>query len=286
MTALDVRPTDPRSTDPRAAGPPPVPTQARVRALLPPAGSLAAAVGLWYAVSYLVLSPARRFLLPPPHEVLTASLLDPAHAVPMLTALATTAEVAGAGFVCAAALGITVGALMSRARWIERSLYPYAVVLQVVPVLAVAPLIGLWFGFGLPSRVVVCVIIALFPVITGTHFGMRSVDGGLHEVFTLHRATRLERLVRLELRAALPSVVNGLRTAAGQVVVGAVIGDMFFTVGRPGIGTLLDVYRGQLRSDDLIAALLLASLFGIAVFTLFSALYRMTVAGWHPSGRR
>jgi NitT/TauT family transport system permease protein len=285
MTALDVRPAPARVPAPLPRDEP-VRRRGRLRALLPPAGSLAGAVGLWYAVSYRALSPTRRFLLPPPHEVLTGSLLDPAHVVPMLTALATTAQVAGLGFACAAVLGVALGVLMSRARWIERAVYPYAVVLQVLPVLAIAPLIGLWFGFGLSSRVVVCVIIALFPIITGTHFGMRSVDGGLHEVFTLHGATGHERLLRLELRAALPSVLTGLRTASGQVVVGAVIGDMFFTLGRPGIGTLLDIYRGRLQSDDLIAAILLASLFGVAVFTLFSALYRMAVADWHPSGRR
>lgn len=249
---------------------------------------LAAAVGVgaWYAVSYLVLSPQRRFLLPPPHEVWQVSLSDPLHLDPMLTALGVTARVAGLGFLAATVIGVAVGALMSQARWIERSVYPYAVMLQVTPILAIVPLIGLWFGFSMMSRVVVCVMIALFAIITNTHFGFRSVDRGLHELFDLGRASTWQRVVRLELPAALPSILTGLRIASGQVVIGAIIGDMFFAQGQPGIGTLIDTYRAQLRSHDLIAAILLAAAFGIAVFTAFAALSSALVGRWHSSGDR
>jgi NitT/TauT family transport system permease protein len=204
----------------------------------------------------------------------------------MLQALAVTARVAGLGFLFASLIGIALGAVMNQARWLERSIYPYAVLLQVVPILAIVPLIGLWFGYSTASRVVVCVIIALFPIITNTHFGFRAVDRGLHELFDLGRASGLQRLVRLELPAALPSILTGLRIASGQVVIGAIIGDMFFAQGQAGIGTLINAYRAQLRSFDLIAAILLASLFGIAVFTVFTALSSALVGRWHTSGER
>ncbi len=246
--------------------------------------ALAAGVGLWYAVSYLVLSPQRRFLLPPPHAVLAQSLLDSVHLRPMLVALGMTAEVAGMGFVAAAVIGIAVGALMSQAWWLERVIFPYAVVLQVVPILAITPLLGLWFGYSTTSRVAVCVMIALFPIITNTHFGFRSVDPGLHELFTLGRASRLQRLARLELPAASPAILTGLRIASGQVIIGAIIGDMFFAQGEPGIGTLMDDYRAQLRSTDLIAAIVLAAAFGVAVFVVCSVVSRLTVGRWHGSG--
>ena len=243
-----------------------------VRMVAPPAVSLAAAIGLWYLVSMVILSPQRRFLLPPPHEVLTNSLLDKAHVNPMLDALWVTAKVSLVGFLFAAVIGIAIGVLMSRGSLMERAIYPWAVVLQVIPVLAIVPLIGLWFGYGMVARTIVCVIIAIFPIIANTHFGLTSVDRGMHELFTLSKASRTQRLLKLEFPAALPAMMTGFRTASGLVVVGAIIGDMFFAKGEPGIGTLLDVYRARLQSDDLIAAIVLASLFGIAVFAVFSML--------------
>ena len=258
----------------------------RPAALLTPLGSLGAAIGIWYAVTYLLLSPARRFLVPPPDQVLTVSFLDWSHLQPMLQALWLTAQVALVGLLIASALGVTVAVLMSRARWLERSLYPYAVILQTVPILAIVPLIGLWFGFGFTSRVVVCVLIALFPMIANTLFGIQSVDRTHHDLFTLQRAGRWSRLRKLELPAALPSIFTGLRTSSGLSVIGAIVGDMFFKQGEPGIGTLLDVYRSRLQSEDLFAAIILASLFGVVVFALFTLVARLAVGSWHASADR
>ncbi|MBF6183103.1 ABC transporter permease [Nocardia otitidiscaviarum] len=265
------------------------PTRSTVRPLLAkalvPVVCVGLALGAWYAVSLLLLAPERRFLLPPPHAVLTESLLDPATVETMLRALAVTARVALVGLLVAAVLGVAIGVLMSQARAIERVVYPYAVVLQAIPVLAVVPLIGLWFGYGMSARTIVCVLIAVHPIIAMTLFGIQSVDANLRELFTLGRATRLRRLLSLELPAALPSILTSLRTAAGLAVTGAIIGDMFFAKGQPGIGTLLDTYRARLQSEDLLAALLLAALFGVAVFALCTAAQRLTVGRWHASGR-
>jgi NitT/TauT family transport system permease protein len=279
--ALDLPLT--RTTSPSTPAPASVWT-ARIGQGAVAVGALAAGIGLWYAVTYLVLSPSRRFLLPAPHTVLTESLLNPAHLQPMLTALGVTAKVAGIGFLFATLIGVAVGALMSQTWWLERAIFPYAVVLQVVPILAITPLLGLWFGYSTMSRVAVCVMIALFPIITNTHFGFRSVDPGLHELFTLGRASRVQRLVRLELPAALPSILTGLRIASGQVIIGAIIGDMFFAQGKPGIGTLMDTFRAQLRSTDLIAAITLAAALGVVVFVACSAVSRLAVGRWHTSG--
>lgn len=247
--------------------------------------SFLGALVVWSAVSYGILSPERRFLLPPPIDVLRGSLLDLTSLRPMLTALSVTAQVTAVGFVVAVVVGVGTGVLMSQARWIERVIYPYAVVIQVIPILAIVPLIGLWFGYGMAARTLVCVLIAVFPIITNTHFGIRSVDRGMHELFTLSSASRWHRLIKLELRAALPTILTGITTASGLVVVGAIIGDMFFAKGQPGIGTLLDVYRGRLQSDDLIAAIVLASAFGVVVFGAMRILARWAVGSWHESGR-
>ncbi|GLP66344.1 nitrate ABC transporter permease [Streptomyces sp. TUS-ST3] len=258
----------------------------RPSTVLAPLGSLGVAIGVWYATSYLLLSPDRRFLVPPPQQVLTVSFLDWTHLQPMLQALWLTAQVALVGLLIASLLGVTAAVLMSRARWLERSLYPYAVILQTVPILAIVPLIGLWFGFGFTSRVVVCVLIALFPMIANTLFGIQSVDRTHHDLFTLQRASRWARLRKLELPAALPSIFTGLRTSSGLSVIGAIVGDMFFKQGEPGIGTLLDVYRSRLQSEDLFAAIILASLFGVAVFAVFTLVARLAVGSWHASADR
>ncbi|MGW5315664.1 ABC transporter permease [Nocardia thailandica] len=253
------------------------------RATLAPVLSVGLALGAWYAVSMLVLSPQRRFLLPPPHTVLAESFANPKTVETMLHALAVTARVAVTGLGLAAVLGVAIAVLMSQAKPIENVVYPYAVVLQAIPVLAVVPLIGLWLGYGFAARTTVCVLIAIHPIIAMTLFGIKSVDRNLRELFTLGRAGRARRLWSLELPAALPSILTGLRTAAGLSVTGAIIGDMFFAQGKPGIGTLLDTYRARLQSEDLIAALLLAALFGVLVFAVFTVVQKITVGRWHTS---
>lgn len=258
----------------------------RFRAVGYPVLSLTVGLVVWSAVSYLVLEPHRRFMLPPPVDVVRNSLLDWGHLQPMLAALSVTAQVTLVGFLVAVVVGVATGVLMCQARWLEKIIYPYAVVIQVIPILAIVPLIGLWLGYGMAARTLVCVLIAVFPIITNTHFGIRSVDRGMQELFTVSGASRWDRLVKLELRAALPAILTGVRTAAGLVVVGAIIGDMFFAKGQPGIGTLLDVYRGRLQSEDLIAAIVLASLFGVLVFAAMGLVSRLAVGRWHESGRQ
>jgi NitT/TauT family transport system permease protein len=171
---------------------------------------------------------------------------------------------------------------MSQARWLERSLYPYAVALQSVPILAMVPLLGFWFGFGTTSRVLVCVLISVFPIVGNTLFGVRSTERGHHDLFTLHHAGRWTRLVKLQLPSALPAIFAGLRISAGLSVVGAIVGDFFFRQGTPGLGRLIDTYRSRLQAEEMLAAVLLGSAFGIAVFVLFTVLAR-TVATWHQS---
>jgi NitT/TauT family transport system permease protein len=249
----------------------------------PPLLLLVAVIGIWYAVTYLVLAPDRRFLLPPPHAIVRVAFLDRANLAELLNALLLSATVAAIGLGIAVAAGMAAAIAMSQARWIERSCYPYLVVLQTVPVLALVPLFGFWFGFGLTSRVLVCVLVALFPIVANTLFGLRSVSTVHHELFTLHRAGRRARLLKLQLPAALPSIFTGLRISAGLSVIGAIVGDFFFKQGEPGIGILIDIYRQRLQSEQLFAAVILSSLLGVVVFWVFGLLSRRAVGAWHES---
>ena len=248
---------------------------------LPPAVALVVFLGLWYLVSDVVLDADRRFLLPPPHAVVEVAFLDPVNRAPLLRGLALSATVALVGFLIAAVLGVAIGTAMSQARWVERSLYPYAVLLQCVPILALVPVIGFWFDFGLTSRVIVTVLIALFPVISGTLFGLQSADRSQHDLLSLHRASRVTRLLKLQFPSALPALLTGMQVAATLAVVGAVVGDLFFKQGTPGIGVLIDLYRARLQTEQLLGAALLACLLGVAAFALLGLLIRATTGAWY-----
>ncbi|MCW2641332.1 MAG: nitrate transporter permease [Dactylosporangium sp.] len=226
----------------------------------------------WTFTSQVLLTPDNRFLLPPPQDVLRNGLLDPFAREQILPALWSTTQVALVGLGVSIVLGVALGILMSQARWLEFSLYPYAVLLQTIPILAVVPLLGFWFGYDFNSRVLVCVLVSSFPLITNTLFGLRSVEPGLHDLFTLHHASRWQRLVRLQLPAALPAILTGMKISAGLSVIGAIIADFFFRQGEAGIGRLIDVYRQQLATEKLLSALCLSSLVGLVLFWCFDLL--------------
>lgn len=238
---------------------------------------------LWYAVSYLLLSESRRFLLPPPHQVVAETLGNPQIIGPMLVALGQTTSVALIGLALAVAIGMGWAILMSQWRIAERILYPYAVILQTIPILALTPLIGIWMGYGIPARIVVCVIIAVFPMISNTLFGLQSAEASAHDLFTLNKASRWQRLTKLQLPAAIPAIFTGLRNAAGLSVIGAIVGDFFFQQGSQGIGGLLRTYTLRLNMESLFLAIIFTALFGVLVFSIFAALDRAVVGrlfGW------
>ncbi|ATD72438.1 ABC transporter permease [Gordonia amicalis] len=237
-------------------------------------------IGLWYLVTYAILDEGRRFLMPAPHRVVTDGLFGTA-APSMWEALGRTTTVALTGLAIAAVIGIVWAVVMSQSRMMETALFPYAVVLQCIPILALVPLVGFWFGFGFSARVFVCVLIALFPIVSNTLFGLRSVDRQMRDLFALHHPSRLTVLRKLEFPAAMPAIFAGLRISAGLSVVGAIVGDFFFKQGNPGIGILIDNYRSRLQSEELFASIVLASLLGVVVFWLFGRLGNRIVGRWY-----
>jgi NitT/TauT family transport system permease protein len=236
---------------------------------------------IWYLLSYVVLPPSQRFLLPPPHQAFGVALSNPNVAVPMFEALWRSILVAIIGLAIATVVGVGWATLMAQWSWAEKILYPYAVILQTIPILALVPLIGIWMGYSFAARVAVCVLIAVFPMISNTFFGLQSASQAAHDLMTLNRATRLQRLRKLEFPAAVPAIFTGLRTAAGLAVIGAIVGDFFFQQGAPGIGSLLRVYTQRLSMEPLLTAVALTALFGVVFFTAFAALDRAVVGRWY-----
>lgn len=147
-------------------------------------------IGIWYFISLVVLDPDLQFLVPPPQQIITEGFGDPDIRAELLEALGRTTQVALTGLAAAIVIGAVWGVLMAMAKWAESALFPYAVLLQCILILARVPLIGFWFGFGFFARVLVCILIALFPMISNTLFGLQSVERGQLELFRLQRAGR------------------------------------------------------------------------------------------------
>ncbi len=251
--------------------------------VLPPLVLGSLVIAAWYFISYGVLTEARRFLLRPPHQVLQVGFLDWENFSEILLGLWSSARVATIGLSISIAIGFFLATLMSQAKVVERAVFPFMVALQAIPVLAIVPLISFWWGTGQRSRIVVCVIISLFPIIVNTLFGLQSAERGIHDLFTLHHANRLTRLRKLMFPAALPAIFAGLRISAGLSVIGAIVGDFFFGKGGVGIGQLLRRYANNLQGEELLAAVIMSSLLGVAVFLLFGWIQNRAVGRWHDT---
>ena len=256
-----------------------------LRIVLPPVLTGGLILGIWYFVSYVILDPKRRFLLKPPHEVWNVGFANGDNFSEMMEGLLATSKTAFWGLLSAILLGFLLAVIMSQAKFVERAIFPYAVVLQAIPILAIVPLIGFWFGYGFMPRVFICVIIALFPIIVNTLFGLLSADQGLHDLLTLHNTGRVTRLRKLMFPAALPAVFAGLRISAGLSVIGAIVGDFYFGQGEVGIGQLLKRYAARLEGEQLLAAVIVSSGLGVLVFTLFGWIANRVVGKWAADSR-
>lgn len=259
--------------------------KAFARAVLGPLVFLVLFLVVW---QYFHIDGMRRFfgkpgfLIPSPVTVIDKSFLDSVVRQQMVTGLFWTTFTALVGLAISVMLGISIAVLMAQARWLERSMYPYLVAAQALPVLAVVPLIGSVFGGGIGARIFVCVMISIFPIVTNTLFGLTSVDVSQHELFSLHNASRSTRLKKLQFPAAMPSIFIGFRISAGLSVIGAIVGEQFFRGGeKPGIGVVIEQFRQKARFPQVYGGLLVAALLGIAVFLAFGWMRKLAIGRWY-----
>jgi NitT/TauT family transport system permease protein len=218
------------------------------------------------------------YLLPPPSKVFQTLTGD--WSKDLSRAMWETTWGALAGFGLSIACGLIIAILLASSRWVQRAFYPYAIFFQTVPIIAIAPLLVIWFGFGLPTVIASAFIVSIFPVIANTLTGLLSTDPALRDLFRLYGATGPATLLKLKLPSALPNIMTGLRIAAGLAVIGAIVGEF---VGGGGLGAVVDVARTQQRTDKVFAAVLLASLLGLALFGAVNLLSRLTLRHWHAS---
>lgn len=248
-------------------------------------------IGAWYALSRVILPEHKRFLLPTPDEVITEGFGvwrtgERRGLQPILLSLWDSTKVALLGLAITIVAGMTVAVLMSTRRWLERATWPYLVAIQSAPILALTPLIRALVDGTQKQRLLVVVLIAIFPIVSNTLFGLLSAEKSQHELFTLQGASSWTRLVKLQIPAALPNIFVGLRISAGLAVIGAVVGDFYFRQGGVvGIGAQIDVYRARLWGPELITAIILASALGLVVFLFFGWVSRLAIGKWHITTR-
>ncbi|MFM2208980.1 MAG: hypothetical protein RIQ96_623 [Pseudomonadota bacterium] len=201
------------------------------------------------------------------------------------TSLLVTVKVTVLAFVAATIVGVLISFLFVQSRRIETALFPYAVLLQVTPIVAVAPLIIIWFKDPTLSMVICASLVALFPIISNTTLGLRSVEPDLQSYFVMNRATRVQTLLRLRIPSALPYFFGGLRISSGLALIGAVVAEFVAGTGGTGAGLAYQILQAgfQLNIPRMFAALLLISLTGVALFVLMNWLTRLALGSWHAS---
>ncbi len=259
------------------------PTVARlVRMVLPPCLLLLLVGCAWEA--WVVAFKVPPFLLPRPTAVLTA-LGDefPKYA----RATWITASAALSGLALSILVGTLTALLFSQSRVIRSSCYPYAIFLQTVPVIAVAPLIINWFGDGFLSITLVAFILSLFPIISNATAGMLDVDPDLVDLFRIHNASRWQVLFKLRVPNAIPALITGVRTSCGLAVIGAIVGEFFaaFEQGQQGLGSLIRQLANLLRTDELFAAVFASTFLGVAIFAVVSVCGEMILSRWYDRSR-
>jgi NitT/TauT family transport system permease protein len=248
-------------------------------------------IGVWYIISGVVLPEHKRFLLPTPHKVIDEGFLvwrpgERRGLQPILVSLWDSAKIALIGLAITIVLGMTLAVIMSTRRWLERATWPFLVAVQSAPILALTPLIRALIDATQTQRLLVVILISIFPIVSNTLFGLLSAEKSQHELFTLQGASRWVRLTKLQFPAALPNIFVGFRISAGLAVIGAVVGDFYFREGGVvGIGAIIQLYRNRLWGPELIASILLASALGLVVFLFFGWLSRIAIGKWHTTNR-
>jgi NitT/TauT family transport system permease protein len=259
----------------------PEPRKANGRDILLPLAVLAAALALWEAIVRLAAIPP--YVLPAPslvaktlvkdREILFASLL---------VTLTTALQALFAATVC----GVALALLIARSKWLERAIMPFAIVLQVTPIIAIAPLLLVYLAPA--DAVLVCAfLVAFFPILSNASLGLASVDHALLDLFDLYRASPWKRLVYLRAPAALPQFFAGLRIGGGLALIGAIAAELAAGAAGQGAGLAFRISEAGYRLDipRMFAALALVSAAGVIIYAALTALSQACLARWHESAR-
>jgi NitT/TauT family transport system permease protein len=237
-------------------------------------------LALWQALTVAYDVPV--YLVPSPLVVATTLVTDWGL---LVASLGVTVSIALYALAIAVALGVAISLVFVQSRWIETAFTPYVVLLQVTPIVAIAPLIIIWVQDTRTALVLCAVVVAIFPIVSDTTLGLRSVDPRLIDLFRMNRATRFQLLWRLRIPSALPYFFGGLRIASGLALIGAVVAEFVAGTGGQGAGLAYQILMAgiQLNIPRLFAALVLITLAGVAFYSVALLLSRLALGHWHES---
>ena len=251
-----------------------------MKRILPPTLIAILLLGLWQGSVIAYDIPP--YLVPSPLLVAQTLLND---WTLLSAALLVTLKVTFLALLCSVLLGVLIAFAFVQSKWIETAFFPYAVLLQVTPIVAIAPLIIIWVKSPTASLVICATLVALFPIIANTTLGLRSVNRGLLSLFKMNRATRWQTLIRLRIPSALPYFFGGLRISSGLALIGAVVAEFVAGTGGTGAGLAYQILQAgyQLNIPRMFAALVLITATGVALFALMGALSKWALGSWHES---
>ncbi len=238
---------------------------------------------MWQLVLWIFKVPP--FMLPSPLAVGRAVVR---RYPSLLNSLAITAAESAGGLIASTLIGVIIALFFAQSRWVRKMFYPYTLLLQTVPIIAIAPLILMWVGAGEAAVTLIAFIISLAPIIANTTQGLISVEENLVDLFLMHSATRGQVLFKLRLPSAVPSLFVGIRIASGIAVIGAITGELYAgssRVGEGGLGYSILYASSQLQTDYLFALVLAATVLGFSFFFVVMFLEWYFLHRWHESAR-
>jgi NitT/TauT family transport system permease protein len=237
-------------------------------------------VGGWELTLWAAQVPP--YLFPKPSDIVKVTVTRWDN---LTTSVATTIVEALIGFAVSVVLGVGVAVLMSLSKAVEKGFYPYTIILQTLPIVAVAPIIVIWFGAGINAIVIISFLISFFPILTNTLTGLNSTDQNLKNLFFLYNAKKFQTIWKLRFPAALPYVMTGLRISCSSAVVGAIVGEYIAGIGggRGGLGYGITVAASRMETPYLFACGFAAALMGIVFFLVINAVSNRLLGSWHES---
>lgn len=255
----------------------------KVRHAAPPLIAFFLFVGGWQFIVMLIGTPS--YILPKPSDIVQAAATNWDN---LMASVGTTILESILGFIISILLGVAGAVFLALSKTIEKAIYPYAIILQTIPIVAIAPIIVIWAGAGLNSIIIIAFLAAFFPMFSNTLIGLNSTDHNMKNLFFLFNASKLQIMWRLRIPSALPYIVAGLKISCTLSVIGAIVGEYIAGIGggEGGLGYAITIASTRLQTPYLFACGLAASVLGIVFFLLVNVFSKWLLSSWHESEMR